>query len=482
MSPPTLYPEALAARLAKDLQSLEYPPRDWVTPRYTASGQRVSDVVVVGAGMCGLTAAFALKREGIAHMRVLDARPAGTEGPWVTYARMETLRSPKHLAGPAMGLPNLSFRAWYEARFGEDAWQALGKIPRPMWMDYLAWYRHVLALPVENDISVLRIAVAAHGFDLRVRQGRTETTIPARHIVLATGREGMARPRLPDALRNIIGPSVRHSSEDIDFAQMRGKTVAVIGFSASAVDNAAEALEAGAKKVHILVRAPDISRINKMKSTNYPGFTAGFPKLSMQARLDLLSYIFRYRTAPPRDSVKRVFRHPNVDLHLDAGVQTARKSGPCFNLTAGTHHLSVEEIIYCTGFQIDTMAPRELQAVARHIRTFRDSLPDDGQVLSEFLDFPDLGPAFEFQQKTDGAMPALSALHHFTFAATVSHGNVSGDIPGVSEGAVRLAKGIAAKIFTDDFDHHLADLYAYEDPELRGDEIPGATAWKPPIA
>lgn len=32
----------------------------------------------------------------------------------------------KHFTGPALGLPSLTFRAWYEAHFGADAFAALG--------------------------------------------------------------------------------------------------------------------------------------------------------------------------------------------------------------------------------------------------------------------------------------------------------------------------------------------------------------------
>ncbi|MEC8181502.1 MAG: NAD(P)/FAD-dependent oxidoreductase [Pseudomonadota bacterium] len=472
---------ALGARLARDLEILEFPPRAWVPARFAPSGARVTDVVVIGAGMCGLAAAFALQREGINNIKILDAKPAGREGPWVSYARMETLRSPKHLAGPAMGLPNLAFRTWFEAKFGEPAWRDLGKIPRPMWMEYLTWYRQVLALPVENNASVLDISSTPHGFDLTVRQGGEERVLPARRIVLATGREGLARPRVPAALAGLVGPSVRHSSDDIDFTAMRGKVVAIVGFSASAVDNAAEALEAGARKVHLLVRAPDVSRINKMKHTNFPGFTAGFSMLPAKARLDLLSYVMRYRTAPPRDSVNRVFRHPNVEINLNAPLERVTQSADRLEISAGAYRFTANEIIYCTGFKIDTQAPGELGEFAPRIRTFRDSVPDDGEILPELLDFPDLGPAFEFQAKPGEVVPSLQAIHNFTFAATVSHGNVSGDIPCVSDGATRLAKGIAAAIFNEDFAHHLADLHAHEAPELFGDEIPHINAWKPPV-
>ena len=88
----------------------------------------MADVAIVGGGMCGLAAAFALRRLGISNITHVDRRAEGLEGPWLTYARMNTLRSPKHLTGPAMGLPNLTFRAWYEAQ--GHAWEGLDRISR----------------------------------------------------------------------------------------------------------------------------------------------------------------------------------------------------------------------------------------------------------------------------------------------------------------------------------------------------------------
>ena len=205
---------------------------------------------------------------GIANVRILDAGDAGREGPWLTFARMKTLRSPKHLVGPALGLPSLTFRSWFRAQYGDAAWNALDKIERPMWMDYLVWYRSVLDLPVENRCRVTRILPRVHGFDLEVDGDGRSDRIPARRVVLATGREGMARPRIPAPLAPLLGPRCHHSAEAIDFSGMTGLTVAVIGLSAAAVDNAAEALEAGARCVHLLARAEAMPRINKMKSTD----------------------------------------------------------------------------------------------------------------------------------------------------------------------------------------------------------------------
>ena len=145
---------ALDSRVRLDLSALCYPPKNWVPETTRPNGEAVSDVVIIGGGMGGLSACFALLRAGICNLRILDRAVEDREGPWVTYARMETLRSPKQLLGPAVGMASLTFRAWYTATHGIAAWERLGEIPRPVWMDYLIWYRHVLALPVENETNV----------------------------------------------------------------------------------------------------------------------------------------------------------------------------------------------------------------------------------------------------------------------------------------------------------------------------------------
>ena len=91
------------------------------------------DVLVIGAGMCGIVATAALMFKGVRNIVVLDRAPEGQEGPWVTTARMTTLRSPKHLPGIALGIPSLTYRAWYTARYGAAAWEALYKIPNADW-------------------------------------------------------------------------------------------------------------------------------------------------------------------------------------------------------------------------------------------------------------------------------------------------------------------------------------------------------------
>tara|TARA_Y100000588_G_C14249634_1_gene922932 strand:- start:1273 stop:2667 length:1395 start_codon:yes stop_codon:yes gene_type:complete len=459
---------------------LQYPPADWINRRSTIDGMTVLDVAVVGGGMCGLVATFALLKSGVSNIRTFDANKEGFEGPWSKYARMETLRSPKTLAGPALGIPNLTFQAWFEAQWGIEGWESFERIPTRLWMDYLIWYRKVLNLKIENEKQVIGIEPASYGFNMRVTSGESLEDIPVRKIILATGREGMAEPRVPGILKEFLGPNCQHSSEDICFKRMVGKDVAVVGISASAVDNAASALEAGASKVYVMARASAVPRVNKMKSTVYSGFTHGFPRLPVLDRLNLLSYVFEYRVAPPRNSVQRVWAHQKAKLCLNAEVLDASLNGNRIRLSTHDEIVEVDNIILGTGFKINIHAPKLLVPFADKIRIFRDSswLAEHSN-LGEFLDFPDLGEDFELQEKVAGSAPYLKNIHEFTFAATVSHGNVSGDIPAISEGAERLVKGICASIFTEDYQDHLANLYSYEEPELLGDEIPSNRHWWP---
>src|SRR5262245_19553090 len=138
----------LAERVQRELQWLDYPTRDWVRPRRTASGGHVYDVVVVGGGQGGLATGFGLMRERVRNVLVVDENPLDRAGPWLTFARMVTLRTPKHLTGPDLGVASLTFRAWFEAQHGAEAWKQLGLVPKEQWADYLCWYREILGLPV----------------------------------------------------------------------------------------------------------------------------------------------------------------------------------------------------------------------------------------------------------------------------------------------------------------------------------------------
>ena len=117
--------DALAAQAQAQLDMLSYPARPWVVPRQH-EGTEVLDVAIVGAGQSGMTIALGLMRENVTNIRLYERALPGKAGPWRSFARMKTLRTPKHVSGPEMGIPALTPEAWYRARFGDLAWAQLG--------------------------------------------------------------------------------------------------------------------------------------------------------------------------------------------------------------------------------------------------------------------------------------------------------------------------------------------------------------------
>ncbi len=463
----------LEQRVRSDLACLCVPPANWVVPTPAVDGQQVHDVVVIGGGMCGLASSFALLSAGIRNIRIFDRSPAGFEGPWLTYARMETLRSPKQLTGPAYGIGPLTFRAWFVAQFGEPAWTELDKIPRPMWMDYLRWYRHVLGLPVENEVEVVNILPEGDLLRLTLdSKGRREQSVLTRRVVMATGRDGTGRPVIPDFVSGLSKSHWAHSSEAIDFSALKGRRVVVVGVGASAVDNSAEALEAGAAEVRHVARRTRMPTINKLMGIGSYGFTAGYARLDDAWRWRIMHYSMETQTPAPRGSTLRVSRYPNAYFHFGAGIAaTELVNGEVVITTTSGRRLSTDYLILGTGFSVEPLARTELAGYADKIALWRDRYnPPAGLEQAQLAMFPYLADDFSFTERQAGEAPWLSRIHCFNYGASVSLGKTSGDIPGISEGANWLAREIAARFYTEDIEAHWQRLLAYETPELRGDE------------
>jgi cation diffusion facilitator CzcD-associated flavoprotein CzcO len=464
--------DALEARLREDLAWLELPAPAWVPARF-ADGARVLDVAIVGAGMAGLTAAAELRMLGIDNLQLFDQAAAAQEGPWVTYARMNTLRSPKQLTGPALRFPALTFRAWYEAQFGREQWDALNKIPRTQWMDYLRWYRKVLSLPVVNDTRLAHLAPRDDGLialDLHTQLGGPRGAL-ARHVILATGREGLGGPYVPPIAHTLPAHRYAHSSDSIDFDALRGRRVGVVGGSASAFDNAASALEAGAARVDMFIRREEMPRINKLTGIGSPGLVHGFQHLPDEWKWRFLHYSAQSQTPPPRDSVLRVTRHAHARLHLGSPLIRASAHGDTLSVDTPRGGYELDYLIFATGFHSEIDTRSEFAAIAPHVRRWRDRF-EPGPMLAneELASSPDLDARLAFQERVPGACPALARIHCFNHAASLTHGKVAGDIPAISDGAQRLARAIASMLFDADREQHYAALQAFDKAELFGDE------------
>ncbi len=466
-------PAGLAAherRVARDLELLNLPPRPWAASRSGPDGAPLIDVLVVGAGMCGIAAAAGLIFKGIPNVRVLDQNSAGREGPWLTFARMETLRSPKHLPGPALGIPSLTFRAWYEALHGADGWQRLYKIPRDTWMAYLGWLQRVLGLPLENDASVTRLAPADDAVAVTVERAGITRILHARRVVLATGRGGAGGLYTPDFVDPALWPDLAaHANAPIDVARLEGRRVAVLGGGDAAWDNAATALEAGAARVDMYVRRAVLPQVNKGRGAALAGWFVGIPALDDADRWAHMVYRDDHAPPPPHETVHRTLRQPGFAIHLDTPVTAARRAGDRVRLTIAPDDVSrdADFLIVATGFRIDLAHCRELAAVAPRIATWGDRYAPPAALRRPHLAvYPYLGPGFELQRRAPSDPPALERIHLFNIGSMASLGSLTSEIPGVDYGAALLTGAIAAAIAREDLDHMKRALDAFAEPEL----------------
>ena len=441
--------QALRRRVRWELETLHYPARPWVRP--WPGGHQV---IIIGAGQTGLAVAFALKRLMVEDVVILDALPEDRSAVWTGFARMRTLRTPKHVLGPELGVPSLSARAWFEARFGEAAWASLARIPREAWQDYLDWLRDTLALPVRHGCAVTSIRPESEGFTVRAG----ETVWRARHVVLATGMDGMGAWRAPAAIEPLPRHLWAHSAEGIDFTALRGRRVAVIGAGAGAFDNAGMALEAGAARVDMLVRRPALPRSNPNRWMEFSGFLDHFSDLPDATRWRIIRHVIARNQPPPQDSFSRCAAHANFHLHLGAPVLAARPG--LLETPAGP--VETDFIIAATGISIDPMARPELAAIAPHIARWRDRYTPPAAEADESLGaYPYLDGNFALT----GDAPWLSRIHTAGLAAFPSTGSTGG-ISFLGSTARRIAGGIAKSIFLHHADAHEVDLRAYDEPEL----------------
>ncbi|HEV2676167.1 MAG TPA: NAD(P)/FAD-dependent oxidoreductase [Aliidongia sp.] len=454
----------LERRVRQELDFLGYPARGWVPPRQR-DGVPVLDVLIVGGGQAGLAACFGLRRERIEAVEVLDAKPLGLEGPWVDFARMVTLRTPKHVTGPDLGVPSLAPRAWFEARHGAGAWDAMQKIDRRDWQDYLGWYRRVLDLPVRNGVRVTRIA--ADG-DLLAAQLDTGEIRHARRIVLATGLEGGGRWQIPAVVSDHL-PANRyaHTAQAIDFAALQGKRIGVLGGGASAFDNAATALEAGAASVDLCIRRAELPRVNPYRWMENAGYLGHFADLPDALRWRMTRRIFEMNQPPPQDTLWRCQRWPGFALHTGSPWTGVSLPGDMIQVETPGRRFAFDFLIIGTGFTVDLSLRPELAGLAPEIATWADRFtPPAGEEHAALGQFPYLAPDCSFTAKAPGTNPHLAHIHDFTFATMPSMGLTGGSISGLKYGVRRLVDGIAKSLFTEDAEAHCADLLAYAELEL----------------
>lgn len=458
---------ALAGRAKAERALFAYPDRPWVRPVTGASGQAVHDVVIVGGGQSGLSIAAALLRERIDNIVVLDQSAGGQEGPWVTTARMPTLRTLKILTGPDLGLPALTFQAWHEAQFGRASWDALVRVPRAEWMRYLVWLRTTLGLPVRNGVRLANIEGQDGLLLLRLETADGSETLLTRKLVIASGIEGAGYRRVPDFVRDGL-PRDRwaHTADPIDMAALAGRRVAVVGAGASAFDAAATALEHGAATVEILVRRPAMPGVNAFRVLETKGFFRHFADAPDAQRWRFMRRLLSLPMPPPEDTFARAMRHANARLRLGTPLLDAAMSGTTMRLRTPEGWHEADFLILGTGYGVDVARRPELASLAPHVATWADRYtPPAAAADPATARYPYLGPGFQLMEREPGTMPHLGHIHLFTVGAMVSMGPIAGGLNGMPWGVPRLVQALSHALFMSGLDAAYAEFANYDAPD-----------------
>jgi cation diffusion facilitator CzcD-associated flavoprotein CzcO len=477
--------EALNERVKHDLACLAYGGPDWVKRRGSAEGH-VYDVIIIGGGQSGLAAAFGLLRERVSNLLVLDENPEGFEGPWDTYARMITLRTPKHLTSIDLGIPSLTFRAWWEAQHGAEGWEALDKIPRGEWMNYLRWYRHILALPVRNNTrltliepvagELYRLHLEGAGDGTRAEAGTGAGTgtgngpLLARKVILATGIQGGGEWHVPPLITAALPKRLySHTAEAIDYAALAGKQIAILGGGASAFDNANHALSVGVAEAHIFVRRRELPRINPIRQMESSGMIEHYHMLTDAEKYAAIAHFFTMNQPPTNDTFTRAAAWPGFRLHLGSPWLAVREVDGQAVITTPQGEFTYDYLIASTGLVSDPLLRPELKLLAPHIARWSDRYQAPVELANPMLDaHPYLTPGFALTGRGEVAARHVHGIFVFNYSALASCGLSASAISGTRPAVPRLASAVADQLFHDDREQILESFLSYRDAEFVG--------------
>jgi hypothetical protein len=201
---------------------------------------QTTDVVIIGAGPYGLSLAAHLHARGVRHrifgepMRFWRDMPMGVN--------LKSLAFATNIYVPERGH---SFPQWCVRHGLEDF--------EPCTMQSFAAYGSEMQkrfVPQLEEVLVTNVTAQDAKFEVTLASGER---LYARNIVSATGLSGLAQ--IPDELRN-LGPDRMKHTFVVDYGALRGKTVAVIGAGASAIEAGALVQESGGSS-EVFVRGPE---------------------------------------------------------------------------------------------------------------------------------------------------------------------------------------------------------------------------------
>lgn len=466
--------EALTAQVHHDLSTMVFATKPWVFP-LSHEGQVMPDVVIIGAGQSGLAAAFELRRRGVTNVVILDASREGFEGVWDTYARNYEIRSPKDITGLEGGIPSLTIGSYFVARFGQTIWDAIKRVPRSVWMDYLRWFRSVTDLTVRNNIRVTDLDFDSEGVTLLLDSGET---LRARQVILATGMDGGGRWQTPPELLNALPSSVlNHSADLFDETRLSGKRVAILGAGAAAFDIAVTALDAGAARVDMFLRRSELPMRDVVRELENGGYLVHADRIPDATKWEVAKYMSGLSQAPAEHHFHRASEFENFHIHLGSPWREVKWSGHDIQVTTPLDRWTFDHVFAATGVTVDMAHRPELAKLNGLAALWRDRFtPPEGDGQSPRLRFPYLDGHYRFVERVEGTAPGIDRIFAFNALAGLSMGGLAAvSIGAFRFGTRKLADAVTQRLFDEQIEHLVPYLDTFDQP---GVTVPLAMAEK----
>jgi len=361
-----------------------------------------TELLVIGAGPYGLATA----RQGIRTLVLGHAMSFWREN---MPATMMLLRS-----GPDWHLDvaqEHTLMAFLTERGLDPA--EIDPIPIALFLEYADWFREMAGVETEPDL-VENLAKPNGDFEAALKSGRR---ILAESVVAAPGisRFGM----VPEWVERSLSPgSWSHTCDLVDFEELRGKRVLILGGRQSAFEWAALLAEEGAAEVHVVHRhaspefAPaDWSFVDPLMdlTVEVPGWFRNLPEEERKSVAGRFWAEGRLKLEPwltPRLTIPPVVRHP------PASVEDCREENGEIPVRLSTgKELTVDHLVLATGYKPDMTKFPYLSGVVDRMDlvdgfpvlddNFQTSLP--GLFVTGFPATRDFGPFFGFVR---GCVPA----------------------------------------------------------------------------
>ena len=333
----------------------------------------MADVVIVGAGPYGLSAAAHLRRLGVRDVRVFG-EPMSF---WSGMPRGMLLRSAWdacHIGFPDGDLTLDRYKQACGRQFGKP-------VPLDAFIDYGQWFQRA-AVPEVDRRRVIHVERGADDFQVLLEDGEK---MRAARVVVAAGIE--AFPSRPVAFHGLPSELVTHSSEHRDLSGFAGRRVLILGGGQSALESAALLHETGAE-VEVIARTDQITwlhggtvqrRLGRFKPMLYAQTDVGPAGLSRLVALPaLFTRIPRplqaklaYRAIRPAGARWLVERLTDVPITTSRQVREAHSTtnGLRLVLDDGSQR-TADHVILGTGYKIDIaaydfLAPQLVSAIHR---------------------------------------------------------------------------------------------------------------------